>query len=108
MLGVLHIGIAMVTKTPEMVLEDSEAQTLAKAAVPVLDQFNFVPDPRFAAAFGLVVACGQIYGPRFMLINDRRKSETKARPKPTNNAAQSNGIIIEGDFSGMKPGTFTT
>lgn len=79
MLGVLHAGIAMATNAPEMALEDDEAQLLAKATVPVLEQFQFVPDPRYAAVFGLLMAAGKIYAPRVYLIRARLREEADVK-----------------------------
>lgn len=78
-LSVLHEGIAVVGKLPEMSLDKSEADLLAKAAVPVLEQFNIQPDPRFAAAFGLIAACGTVYVPRAYLIRARLADEARVR-----------------------------
>lgn len=78
-LSVLHEGIAVVGRVPEMSLDKAEADLLAKATVPVLEQFNITPDPRFAAAFGLIAACGTVYVPRAYLIRARMAAEAQAR-----------------------------
>jgi hypothetical protein len=81
-LALTHMGIATVSNTPEMALSEDEAKLLANAAVPVLEQFDFKPDPRFTAVFGLVVVAGQIYVPRAVLIRMRKAEERAARAKP--------------------------
>lgn len=81
MLAISHMGIATVTNTPEMMLTEPEAKELAGALVPVLDQFNFAPDPRFAAVFGLMIVAGKIYVPRAVQIRSRKSNAPRA-PKP--------------------------
>lgn len=80
-LAILHVGLAAATKTPEMVLEDSEAENLAKATATVLTEFDIRPDPKVEAVIGLVTAAGLIYGPRIYLITERKKLEAEERRK---------------------------
>lgn len=75
MLAIVHVGLAGVTKTPELVLEEDEAKSLAMASANVLEQFDITPDPRVTAVLGLVTTCGMIYGPRVYLIRERKKEE---------------------------------
>ena len=82
MLALAHMGIATVSNTPEMMLNETEAKLLATATVPVLEQFNFTPDPRFTAAFTLIVVAGQIYVPRAVNIRMRKADERARRAKP--------------------------
>ena len=82
MLALAHMGIATVSNTPEMALSESEAKLLATATVPVLEQFDFKPDPRFTAVFGLIVVAGQIYVPRAVLIRMRKAEERARKAKP--------------------------
>lgn len=62
-----------------MQLEKEEAEMLATASVPVLDLFDYAPDPRFIAVFGLLTAGAQVYGPRAYLIRARLKEEAEAK-----------------------------
>lgn len=89
MLALAHMGIATISNTPEMQLTEQEAKLLATATVPVLEQFDFKPDPRFTAVFGLVVVAGQIYVPRAVLIRMRRAEERAQRAKPIYDTGQS-------------------
>lgn len=75
MLAIVHVGLASVTKTPELVLEEDEAKSLAMASANVLEQFDITPDPRVTAVLGLVTTCGMIYGPRVYLIRERKREE---------------------------------
>lgn len=74
-LSILHLGIAAATKAPEMALEDSESEALAKATANVMDQFDIKPDPKIEALIGLMMVAGSIYGPRVYLIKERKKEE---------------------------------
>jgi hypothetical protein len=73
----LHLGISAATKTPEMVLEQSEADLLAEATVNVMREFDIKADPRAEAVIGLIVAAGTVYGPRVYNIKHRQKEEAK-------------------------------
>lgn len=81
---VSHLGLSGVTNIPEIALEKSEADLLANATVPVLEQFDFTPDPRFVAVFGLIMACGKVYGPRAYLYRVRKENERAEKAKPVN------------------------
>lgn len=74
-LAIVHLGIATATKTPELILEENEAETLAAATANVLEEFDIKPNPKVEAIFGLVVAAGSIYGPKVYFIQQRRKGE---------------------------------
>lgn len=74
-LVVMHLGIAAATKSPEMALEDTEAEALAKATANVMSEFDIRPDPKIEALIGLVMVAGSIYGPRVYNIRERRKEE---------------------------------
>lgn len=80
----LHIGIAGVTKTPEFVLDEEESKMLANATVNVLSEFDIRPNPKAEAIFGLIVAAGTVYGPRFYMI--RKRTGDEARNKAPNGA----------------------
>jgi hypothetical protein len=73
------MGLAGVTKTPELKLEDDEATSLAAATANVLEEFDIRPDPKIEAVIGLVTVSSMIYGPRIYMIAERRKSEKKTK-----------------------------
>lgn len=79
MLAIIHIGIASATKTPELKLEDEEANALAQSTAVVLEEFDIRPDPKIEAVIGLVTTASMIYGPRIYLIGQRRKKEKEER-----------------------------
>jgi len=109
MLAITHVAIAGATSTPEMVLDESEARILAEGVVPVLDLLDFTPDPRFAAAFGLAVACGRVYGPRVVLIRARKvqeaedKKAAKAKPVYPSTSQPNGGGGFQPDLTATIP-----
>lgn len=107
-LVIVHAGISGVTNTPELALEKGEGDLLAGAAVPVLDLFDFAPDPRFVAVFGLVMASVQVYGPRAYLIRARLAAEKDAKMKranrPGNGAAPGTAESVFGKMT-LDPAT---
>lgn len=70
---VLHMGIASATKTPELALDESEANSLAQATANVLNEFDIQPNPKVEAIIALGIVAGSIYGPRAYVINERIK-----------------------------------
>ena len=79
MLAIIHLGISSVTKTPELKLDDQEAEALAKSTAAVLEEFDIRPDPKIEAIIGLITTAGMIYGPRVYMISERKKSEAVER-----------------------------
>lgn len=78
---IAHVTLAGVTNTPEMELSEDESKILASGIVPVLDQFDFVPDPKITAVIGLIAASARVYGPRVYLIRARLQAEKDAAMK---------------------------
>jgi hypothetical protein len=95
-LGGIHLGLASLTKTPELQLEDSESKALAYSIANVMEQFDMSPDPRFVAVGGLITTCASIYGPRAYLIRERRKEEKKPAKNDiaSNVTVESNGNVV--------------
>lgn len=81
-LMVSHLGLSGIV--PELALEKDDADLLANASVPVLEQFDFAPDPRFVAVFGLFAAMGKVYGPKYVLYRLRKENERAEKAKPVN------------------------
>lgn len=71
----LHMGLANVSNAPEFALDKSESDMLASASVNVLEQFDIKPNPKAEAIFGLITACGIVYGPR--VVTYRRRVSAK-------------------------------
>lgn len=75
----LHVGLASVSKAPEFEIDKAESDMLANATVNVLQEFDIRPDPKAEAIFGLIVACGTVYGPRVFLMRQRKAEESKQK-----------------------------
>lgn len=80
-LMVIHIGLAEMTKTPELSLQQPESDALANSIANLLSEFDITPDPKVQAVIGLLMIGGMIYGPRMYLIRERLKNTDK--PKGT-------------------------
>lgn len=105
----VHIGLSAVTKTPEMTLDQAEADLLAEATVNVLREFDIKPDPRAEAVIGLIVAAGTVYGPRVYLVKARQKTERETRTQTYNPEADNHeGVKIDIPvFPTVAPGSGT-
>lgn len=102
----LNTGIAFLTKFDDFALEDSEAKSMAIATANVMDQFDYVPDPKIAACMALVTTTSMIYGPRIYLYNSHRKKlrekriATKVKIADEKAVSQSTGTFFNsGDFN---------
>lgn len=79
MIGFAHIGIATISKCPEMALEENEAKAIAGATARVLEVFEIRPDPRIEAIVGFGATIGPIYASRYFMIRNRVKKEREDR-----------------------------
>lgn len=91
---VMHIGLAEISKTPELVLQPTEGDALASSLANVGDQFDITPDPKVQAIIGLMMTAGMIYGSRMYNIRERLKNTDKPKGtvhhlRPVDNNAQS-------------------
>lgn len=107
MLGVFHMGIATVTSAPEWMLTEEESRELATAAVPVLDQFDWMPDPKYAAIGGLLIVAGKIYVPRVKATYDRSQQKKRPRPAPTVVPFPQPAPVAQPPVTEMQPGSFS-
>lgn len=78
-LVVVHLGLANITNTPELVIDADESKLLANATANLLEQFDLKPDPKIQALIGLVMAAGTVYGPRAFMIRQRKLQEAKEK-----------------------------
>lgn len=76
---IMHQGLANFMKFEDMALSEDESKALAMATVNVMDQFDFVPDPKITAVVGLVTTATTIYGPRIYLYKQHKEKERKER-----------------------------
>lgn len=94
-IGIVHLGLSSVSKCPELKLDASESEALAKATANVLAQFDVTPDPKVTAVVGLVTTAGTIYGPRAFLIRTRKAEEKESKKSSGDNVA----VFPSGMFS---------
>jgi hypothetical protein len=94
MIGFVHLGLASVSKCPELKLEESESQALAQATTNVMREFDMAPDPKVVAVVGLITTASTIYGPRVYMIS-RRKTEDKEKKEDI--------LDVSGTFGNVSP-----
>lgn len=76
-----HMMAATFLKSPELALQQSEADALAGAIAEVEKHYSVSLSPETRAWLGLATVGAMIYGPRAYLISKRRKAE-KGPAKP--------------------------
>lgn len=83
MLFSIHMGVAAMTRAPELALTQAEAKNLATAAVEVAKlypQLNVAPE--VVAWMNFTMAAGAVYLPRIIAIRNRMKSESMTNVTP--------------------------
>lgn len=93
----MHAALAMLTKSPELMLEDGEAKALAEALAEVNRHFPTSINPKYAALMNLGAVAGMIYVPRIL---NMRKRIRGGGGKNGDNSLTDN-VAIFNDFSGM-------
>lgn len=82
----IHTGLAIIAKTPELELDENEADKITKAGLGVARHYANVQMTEKAADWvALFSALGAVYGPRWMAIKIRRQN---TRPPQTTQAPQ--------------------
>lgn len=76
---ILNTGIAFLTQFDDFKLSDGEAMQMASATANVMEQFDYVPDPKVAAVLGLVTTTSMIYGPRVWLYRSHKEKQRKEK-----------------------------
>ena len=79
----LHLMAGMITKAPEIVLNDAEAMELAKALAEVAKHYEIKIDPKVQAWFGLGATAAGLYGPRALAVLARKVQERKDKRAAT-------------------------
>lgn len=82
---VVHVGLAGITRTPELELDKDDADLLARSTANVLAEYDVVVDPKTAAIMGLLFAVGRVYGPKVALRNMRVKEAKQAAKEAAEN-----------------------
>lgn len=83
----MHHMAAAALSAPELVIQESDAKSLAIAIAEVSKHYPMTIDPKTMAWVNLVSAAGMIYGPRFYFINQRKKEEGKKNKAPSHGDA---------------------
>lgn len=85
-----HLMAATFLKVPELRIDEKEAAMLTKAAIDLAKAFG-VPDltEKQAAIMQAAMAAGTVYGPRVIVIWNRKTSKPKIVPFPITQAVQS-------------------
>jgi hypothetical protein len=78
-LAIFHVAIATATKTPELMIGDDEAKSLASATINVLDQYDIRPDPKIEAMVTLIGVAAATYAPRVVAIRMRKAQEAEEK-----------------------------
>lgn len=94
-LMIFHTSLAAMTKTPELMLDESEAKGLSESGLTLLSLYDVRPDPKVEAAIIFASQIGLVYGTRFVAIKARKAQEAKAEKEKK--AAVYNA---EGEFQG--------
>lgn len=78
----IHLGIAAVTKVPELEIGKEDARVLAEATAGVLALYKVRMTAKQEAYGLLIEAIGQVYVPMGVSIYMRKKMEADAKPRP--------------------------
>lgn len=62
-------------KTPELMLDETEARAMGEGIMAVQSHYNFDASAEMIAWINLAMILMGIYGPRIMLIKDRKREE---------------------------------
>lgn len=81
----IHTMLASVTKTPELELNDDEAERIAKSIQNVAQYYPVYVDAKTQAWMALIMTAGAIYGSRGIAIAARMKTEANAK-RPSQSA----------------------
>lgn len=71
--------LAGITKTPELVLDKAESDSIANATAKVAEHYDVVASPKIVAWCNLAMCLGAVYGTRFVAISARKKTERPQR-----------------------------
>lgn len=81
----LHSMAAVGFRAPELMLDETEARAMGEGIMAVQSHYNFDASAEVIAWVNLAMILMGIYGPRIMLIRDRKREES---PKKKESAAQ--------------------
>jgi hypothetical protein len=82
------MGAAMLS-APELVLDKDEAKMLAEGIAGVQEFYSFTASAEAVVWANLIAACAAVYGPRAIVIYNRKKEAPKkvdSKPRADSNA----------------------
>lgn len=80
---VFHTTLAAMTETPELMLDEGEANGLATSGLTLASMYDITPDPKLQAMLLFAGNVGMVYGSRIIAIR-ARKAQEKKEAKPGN------------------------
>lgn len=75
-----HAMLAMITKTQEFLLDETEAKMLAQATANVSRHYDVQMAAKTVDWTNLLMVCGTVYGTRLMAVRNRKNTERRANP----------------------------
>ena len=75
--------LSVLTKCPELAIEEKEAQNLSSAITKVAEFYPVEIAPKMVAWVNLILCCGAVYGTRAIAIGNRLKNTPKEKPRLT-------------------------
>ena len=84
----VHLALAHIAKTPELVIDPKEAKMLADASAALMSEYGAEIDPRAFAWGNFIAATGAVYGPRVLAVMARKHEEKAKRHATANTASQ--------------------
>lgn len=99
LLQIVSVGVANVTRLPEIKLDDTDSKSLAEVWTNLAEQYGYKPDPKIEALFAAVVVTGQIAFAKYILIRMRMSLEAKSEPKAEDFVDMSNVHFVNGGFA---------
>lgn len=82
-----HSLLAKATNTPELMLDETEAKSMAAAAMNVMQHYNIRASQKAVDWGNLVVTMCIVYGGKFHAINERQKAEKQAKKEAAGKVA---------------------
>ena len=76
-----HTMLSVITKSPELMLDEKEANAVAQASVNVSRHYGFAPSSKSVDWAHLMMTLGAVYGTRLIAIKNRKSGERKTKPQ---------------------------
>lgn len=91
-----HVALANVFKSQRLLIDDAEAEKLAKALEAVSSHYiNIDVDPKTRDWISLVMVAGGIYAPRVIAASmETKKADPKPKPAPSELTPTNNGMTM--------------